>query len=150
MRIVFLILLSVMFMTANSQSEYKAPVGINPPANSLVFNQKEFGDRFSVLFNSEDDYDYYAIDLTKLNDRFERVYFMNLTYQDRRIVNLDPDVDKDQIWFKAFHQYSETEITCLFNDLKEKATQDGNIMSSGEKSTWLTKNDKFNKTNKND
>jgi hypothetical protein len=150
MRIVFLMLISVMIMTANSQSENKAPVGDNQPANSLFYNQKEFGDRFSVLFNSEGDYDYYVIDLTKLKGRFERVYFMNLTYQDRRIVNLDPDVDKDQIWFKAFHQYSETEINCLFNDLKEKAAQDGYIMSSGEKSAWLAKNDKFKKTNIND
>ena len=150
MRIVFLILLSVMIMTANSQSENKAPVGVNQPANSLIYNQKEFGDRFSVLFNSEDDYDYYVIDLTKLKGRFERVYFMNLTYQDRRIVNLDPDVDKDQIWFKAFHQYNETEIIGRFNDLKEKAVQDCNNLSSAEKSAWLAKNDKFKKTNKNE
>lgn len=142
--------MSVMIMTANSQSENKAQVGVNQPANSLVFNQKEFGDRFSVLFNSEDDYDYYVIDLTKLKDRFERVYFMNLTYQDRRIVNLDPDVEKDQIWFKAFHQYNETEINCLFNDLKEKAAQAGINMGSGEKSAWLSKNDKFKKTNNNE
>jgi hypothetical protein len=114
--------MSAMIMTANSQSENKAPVGNNQPANSMVFNQREFADRFSVLFTSEDDYDYYVIDLTKLKDRFERVYFMNLTYQDNRIINLDPDVEKDQIWFKSFHKYNETEINCLFNDLKEKGT----------------------------
>lgn len=150
MRIVFLILMSVMIMTASSQSENIKPISGNHPANSLVFNQKEFGDRFSVLFNSEGDYDYYVIDLTKLKDRFERIYFMNLTYEDRRIINLDPDVDKDQICFKAFHQYNETEITCLFNDLKEKAAKAGADMSTGEKSAWLAKNDKFKKNNKNE
>ena len=87
MRIVFLILMSVMIMTANSQSENKAPAGVNQPANSLVFNQNEFGERFSVLFNSEDDYDYYVIDLTKLKDRFERVYFMNPHIPGSKIVN---------------------------------------------------------------
>jgi hypothetical protein len=150
MRIVFLILMSVIIMAANSQSENKAPVSSNQPASSLVINQKEFGDRFSVLFSSEDDYDYYAIDLTKLKDRFERIYFMNLTYQDRRIINLDPDVEKDQISFKAFHLYNETEINCLFNDLKEKASQAGNEMSPEEKSAWLAKNDKFKKSNQNE
>jgi hypothetical protein len=149
MRIVFLILLSVMFMTANSQSEYKT-IGINPPANSLVFNQKEFGDRFSVLFNSEGDYDYYVIDLTKLNDRFERVYFMNLTYLDQKLINLDSDVEKAQIWFKVYHEYNETEITCLFNDLKEKAARASLEMTAGDKSAWLTKNDKFKKTTTNE
>jgi hypothetical protein len=150
MRIVFLILMSVMIMTANSQSESNKTVSSYGPSGSLVFNQKEFGDRFSVLVNSEDDYDYYAIDLTKLGDRFERIYFMNLTYQDHRLINLDPDIEKAQIWFKAFHQYNETEITCLFNDLKEKTAIAGRDMSAEEKSAWLAKNDKFKKTDNNE
>jgi hypothetical protein len=148
MRTVILILMSVMFMASNGQSNDNKPVSGKPSVIALVFDQKEFGDRFSVLFFSEDDYDYYVIDLTKLGDRFERIYFMNLTYQDSRLINLDAGIEKDQIWFKAYHQYKEPEIECLFKDLKEKAAITGRDMTAEEKSAWLTKNDKFEKNNK--
>lgn len=145
MRIVFLILMSVMIMAANGQSDRNKPVNDKFTMSTLIFDQKEFGDRFSVLTYSEDDYDYYAVDLTKLADRFERVYFMNLTYQDKRLINIDPALENPQIWFKAYHQYNESEITCLFTDLKEKTGQAGRDMSVQEKTAWMTKNDKFKK-----
>jgi hypothetical protein len=150
MRIVFLILMSVMFLASNGQSDDRKPVNGKPPAIPLVFDQKEFGDRFSVLNYSVDDYDYYVIDLTKLGDRFERVYFMNLSYEDQRLISLDAGIEKNQIWFKAFHQYKETEITCLFKELKEKAASAGQDMTTEEKSEWMAKNDKFKKINKNE
>lgn len=147
MRIVLLILMSVMFLSSNGQNDGSKPVSGKLPALPFVFDQKEFGDRFSVLYYSEDDYDYYVIDLTKLGDRFERIYFMNLSYEDSRVVNLDPDIAKDQIWFKAYHQYTETEITCLFKDLKEKADKANQDMTAEEKSVWMGKFDKFKKNN---
>lgn len=150
MRIVFLILMSVLFLASNGQSYDNKQVSGKSAALPLVFDQKEFGERFSVLVYSEDDYDYYVIDLTKLADRFERVYFMNLTYGESRLINIDAGVDKDQIWFKAFHQYKETEITCLCKDLKEKASSAGKDMTTGEKSAWMAKNDKFTTNSKNE
>jgi hypothetical protein len=150
MRIVFLILMSVMFLASNGQSYDNKQVSGKSAAIPLVFDQKEFGDRFSVMFYSVDDYDYYVIDLTKLKDRFERVYFMNLTYEESRLISLDAGIDNDQIWFKAFHQYKETEITCLFKDLKEKAALAGKDMTAAEKSAWMAKNDKFQKNGKNE
>jgi hypothetical protein len=147
MKIVFLILMSVIFLASNGQSYDKKPDNGKTAMISLVYEQKDFGDRFSVLVYSEDDYDYYVIDLTKLGDRFERIYFMNLTYGDSRLINLDAEIEKDQIWFKAYLQYKETEITCLFNDLKAKADLAGRDMSSAEKSAWMAKNDKFKKNN---
>jgi hypothetical protein len=150
MKIVFLILMSVLFLASNGQSDTYKPVSGKPSVIPLVFDQKEFGERFSVLFYSEDDYDYYAIDLTKLADRFERVYFMNLTYGESRLINIDAGVDNDQIWFKAFHQYKEAEITCLFKDLKDKAASAGKDSTIEEKSEWMAKNDKFKKNSKNE
>jgi hypothetical protein len=145
MKIVFLILMSIMILAASGQSVNTKPAGGNAQASALVFDQKEFGDRFSVMNFSENDYDYYVIDLTKLADRFERIYFLNLTYKDQRLINLDADIEKSQIWFKAYHQFNETEINCLFKDLKEKTAQTCQGMTSEEKSAWLAKNDKFKK-----
>jgi hypothetical protein len=150
MRTVFLLMLTVLISVSNGQSISK-PAGNGQQSEvSLVFNQQDFGSRFSVLFYSDDNYDYYVIDLTKLGDRFERVYFMNLTYTDARIVNLDSDIDKDQTFFKAYYKYKDEEITCLFKDLKEKTEETRLGMTTEEKSAWMAKYDKFNKSNKNE
>ena len=150
MRIAFLILMTVIFSVSKGQSDKNSAVIGSQQEITLVFNQEEFGDRFSVLVFSDDNYDYYAIDLTKLKDRFERVYFMNLTYTDSRVVNLDSDISKDQTWFKSYYKFKEEEITCMYKDLKDKTVNIGNEMTEAEKSAWMAKNDKFKKTNDNE
>jgi hypothetical protein len=135
----------VLVSASKGQSEGNAAVNQQRQEIPLVYNQKDFGDRFSVLVYSVDNYDYYVVDLTKLGGKFERVYFMNLTYSNPRLVNLDADIEKDQTWFKSYFKYSEDEITCLFRDLKAKTDEARLGMTSGEKSAWMNKNDKFKK-----
>jgi hypothetical protein len=113
---------------------------------SLIFNQQEFGDKLSVLTYSDDSYDYYVIDLTKIGGNFERVYFMNLTYDDSRLVNLDADIEKDQTWFKTYYSHKEAEMTCLFNELRDKTDKARIEMSDDEKRAWMAKYNKFLKT----
>lgn len=150
MRIVFLILMSVIFLASNGQSDGNTAANGQLPQIPLVFDQKEFEGRFSVLFYSDDNYDYYVIDLTKLGGRFERVYFMNLTYADPRVVNIDADIEKDQTWFKSYYKYTEDEIICLFKDLKKRTDETRLRMTAEEKSAWMVKFDKFNKSNNNE
>jgi hypothetical protein len=134
-----------MLMASNGQSDNSKIAGGNPSASPFTFDQSKFGDRFSVLFYSEGEYDYYAIDLTKFKDRYERIYFVILTYDDFKIVNVDSDIEKDQICFKTYYQNNETDINCLFNDLKAKTEQASLAATATEKSEWLAKNDKFKK-----
>lgn len=140
----------VLLSYANGQSDDKLYNHSQNSQITLAFDQKDFNERFSVFYSSEGDYDYYVIDLTQLGGRFERIYFMNLTYSDSRIVNLDADLEKEQTWFKAYHKYTETEIECLFNDLKEETKQDSQKMTDEEKSAWMVKFDKFKKSTENE
>jgi hypothetical protein len=150
MKKALLMLMTVACSFSYGQSADKAAVDSQQKSNSLVLNQDEFAGRFSVMVQSDENYDYYAIDLTRFNDRFERVYFMDLTYADARVVNLDADIEKDLTWFKSYYSHKEAEITCLFNDLKEKTNEAGQKMSPAEKSEWLASHDKFKKDNKNE
>ena len=147
MRIVLLLVMTTVLSVSNGQSVGNTASNGQQPQIPLVFDQEEFGDRLSVLFYSDDDYDYYVIDLTKLGGRFEKAYFMNLSYADPRVVNLDGDIEKDQTWFKAWFKYSETEINCLFKELKEKTDEARLGMTAEEKSAWMAKYDKFKKSN---
>lgn len=143
MRLVLLLLMTVTFSISYAQSDGNSVRTNQSDPTALVFNQDEFHGRFSVLFHSDENYDYYVIDLTGFRDRFEKVYFMNLTYADSRIVNIDSDLNKDQTMFKSYYTNKETDITCLFKDLKEKTEQASLTMSAEERSTWLAANDKF-------
>lgn len=145
MKLILLILLSFWMSFSFGQNTSDMAASRNSSEIHMVFNQEDFGDRFSVLSVSDENYDYYAIDLTKLGDIFNRVYFMNLTYQESKLVNLDADLDKDQTWFKTYFTNKENDITCLFIDLKEKTDKAGVEMSTEEKSAWMAKYNKFKK-----
>jgi hypothetical protein len=121
----------------NSRNEFLVQAG-------LTFDQKEFGERFAVKVSSEDDYDYYVTDLTKFPGRFERIYFLNLTYGDHKIVNIDPDIQNSQLWFKAHYKYAENEITCQLDDYRKETLKISQSWTDSEKQAWLNKYDKFN------
>jgi hypothetical protein len=61
------------------------------------------------------------------------------------MVNIDPDLEKEQMWFKAHYQYKEHEIVCLFDDFLKETLETGKTWSDEEKQEWLTKYDKYNK-----
>jgi len=145
MRFTLLFLLTLVLSIAKGQTvEYSYEVEKQQPLQ-LIFNQADFGDKFSVLFTSDDQFDYYVIDLSKLEGRFEKVYFMNLAFNEPKIVNLDGDVSKDQTWFKSYYTYKSDEISCLFKELKEKSAEVTRTMTVEEKSEWMLQNDKFKK-----
>ena len=145
MKIVLIILMTISISLSYAQLDGNSAPKDPQKQVALVFDQDEFEGRFSVMFHSDENYDYYVIDLTSFNDRFERVYFMNLAFAESKLVSIDGDINKDQTLFKAYYTYKEAEITCLFNELKDKTANAGKEMTSAEKSTWLATNDKFTK-----
>jgi hypothetical protein len=143
MKTVLLILMSVSLSLTYGQVVGNKMITDQQRPLDLVFDQEEFQGRFSVKVTSDGDFDYYVVDLTDFSDRFERVYFVNLTYSQSKLVNMDRSVDKGQYWFKAYYTYKEEEITCIFKDLKEETLKVAAEMNPSEKSSWLSSNDKF-------
>jgi hypothetical protein len=143
MKTILLILLSVTLALSYGQVDGNNMVTDQQRPLDLVFDQQKFEGRFSVKITSDGDFDYYVIDLTHFSDRFERVYFINKTYAQSKLVNMDQNVDKDQYWFKAYYIYREEDITCIFKDLKEETLGISEKMTPAEKSSWLASNDKF-------
>jgi hypothetical protein len=113
------------------------------PEPMFTFDQSDFQGRFAVMAASEDDFDYYVTDLTRMKERFERVYFLNQTYSDHRIVNIDPNIDGEQLWFKAHYQYEQSVMTCLLEDFMKDTKQVSQTWTDMEKNTWLQQHDKF-------
>jgi hypothetical protein len=150
MKVILIMLMSVIVSFSYGQTAGMKAASNEQAPVALVFNQQEFGERFSVLAYTDENYDYYAIDLTKLGGKFERVYFMNLTYEDSRLVNIDADLSRDQTWFKTYYTNKEDVITCLLKDLKEKTEKASLSMTTDEKNAWMNKYNKFEKNSKNE
>lgn len=133
-----LLLFSVFFSIFSATSQTIGENGTLP-----VIDQEKFEGRFCLSIPSDGDFNYCIVDLDKLDGRFERVYFLNLTYKETKIINIDPDITKSQLWFKSYYLDEEKEISRLLEDLRKK-TRDASLSMSGEeKDSWLMKNDKL-------
>ena len=55
--------------------------------------------QFSAFIQADAVNNYYLVDFKQLEGRFARVYFMNESFAHPEIVNLDPDLSKERIWF---------------------------------------------------
>jgi hypothetical protein len=120
-------------------------VYINPadPAFRAKYAGLEFGENFSRLAVSDSEKNYYLVDLTKFESRFEKVYFMNLVFRSDKVVCMDSDLSQDRIWFSARTEVQEAKITDYFLELKKKCADAASAFSEDEKTQWLNKNDKY-------
>jgi hypothetical protein len=111
---------------------------------NLSFEQSAFEGRFCVMAKATGESNYYVIDQTQLQGDFCKVYFLNLVYGDDKIVNIDPGIDNEQMWFKANIAFPIDEIICLFDDLKMITLEKDAAMTTSDKKAWLKENNKFN------
>jgi len=113
----------------------------------LGFRQKyadfDFKGQFAGVIDRDGVNNYFLLDFSKLASRFERVYFMNLTFDSYQLVNIDPIVTEDRICFMANEKYDKNEQLSIFEELKNKTTKIAATWSGDEKVRWLKKNDKY-------
>jgi hypothetical protein len=137
---IFFSLIFVGTLTVQAQSK-----GIDPGDASFIqkYENFDFKGQFAVLIEQYDPNNYFLIDFSKLSTRFERVYFMNLSFTNYKIVNVDPDISKNKICFMSNKLNSEKEVIAIFDELKKKTSIVADTWSEAEKSKWLNENDKY-------
>jgi hypothetical protein len=133
--LLFLVLSAPAFSQDLSRNEEYQPV--------LYFEQDAFGENFAVMAEADDNYNYFAIDLTKFTTWMERTYFLNLIFSDNTLISIDSDISKEQLWVKAPMDIAETDAICSLEDLRQEAISATGMMSQEEKQAWLDKNKKF-------
>lgn len=109
----------------------------------LIIDHQEFEEQFCLFKTSDSKANYFAIDLDKLPDAFSKAYFMDLIYQQKKIVSIDADFDKNYLWFKSFKLYAPEEILKQFSQLKTKTDHAVENFSDEKKSLWLKVNNKY-------
>ena len=118
---------------------------INPadPSFTAKYDHLQFNDKFVILAESDAANNYFITDFSRLESRFEKVYFLNMTYGTSKIVNLHADLTQKRIWFLAKKLYTVEEIKSVFTDLLDQTRKKSSSLSDNEKNTWLKEHDKY-------
>jgi len=105
------------------------------------YDNINFGTSFFRIAETNDNSDFYVVDLSKLGSAFERSYFVSFTYNDSRIVRIDAG-NENIAWFRAKKVFTQTEIAQLFESLKQQAAAMAGTMTEFQKNEWLNRNGK--------
>ena len=139
-------ILLLLFLLAGIRTSVKAQQ-FNIDPNDSVFIRKyasyDFKGKFAVKAESDDRNNYYLLDFSNLPGRFERVYFLNLSFKTTEIINLDANISRDKIWFLSDKRNPEKQVIDLFLDLKKRSLEAATVYSDQQKAQWLKDNDKY-------
>ncbi|MBC8314166.1 MAG: hypothetical protein H8E51_01570 [Bacteroidetes bacterium] len=130
-----------------AQHESELWIAPSNPDFRAKYADVEFGEAIAVKVIESQTKNYFIVDLTKFNSRFEKIWYINLVFKEEKIVNIDPDIANDRLWFQASRQYDESDVLELFASLKEKTDQVSLKMTLQEKKEWMVKNDKYQQRN---
>ena len=126
-----------------AQSTEKLTINPGDPTFRMKYENVDFHGKFSVQVLSDSTNNYYLVDFSKFRDKYEKVFFMSLIFQEGKVVDLDGDFTHDKIWFLSDLKYSIKEINGLFQDLKDKVIKNSDMLSDVQKAEWLRTNDKY-------
>jgi hypothetical protein len=147
MKRIFYALIGLFFLgitgTASAQQATEVQIEPSNPAFQETYRNFDFRGKFSARVLQDTENNYFLVDFSKLTVKYEKVYFMNLSFNEGRIVNLDGDLSHDKIWFGANRKYPEQDILNLFTELKDKTEHSSQALDSEQKSAWLKANDKY-------
>jgi len=140
-------ILMILFSFSFAMGQERNPVQVNPadPAFRAKFSNMDFNGKFYLLAITDAVNNYYMADFTLFQDKFERVYFINLIYQSGRIVNIDSDLSQGRVWFLANKKFSDKEVAGEFDQLRAETRKVSAGLTAEGKDSWMQKNSKFGK-----
>lgn len=108
-----------------------------------LYTHYNFNGQFSARVTSDQNYNYFILDFSLLNTRFEKIYFMNRSFSVNEVVNLGFEADKNIVCFKTLKSYKENEIQLKFEALLKETKKYSSEWDSVSQQEWLLKNDKY-------
>ncbi len=136
-------LLFLLFSLLHGTSFTQNFIAVDDPGFHAKYASFDFNERFAVRIQSDRINNYYLINMASFSNRFEKVWFMNLTFSEHQLVNVDPDITKSYVVFTSPVTFQEKEILKLLDDLKERTVKKSATMTDEERERWLGKNDKY-------
>lgn len=108
-----------------------------------TLNQYSFNGAFAIFIRDDETSNYFMVDGAILPSRFERIYFMELSFCFSELVNMGFNPDCERISFKADKRYDRSAILSRLTDCKDKTRQISGVWSNEQKIKWLQEHDKY-------
>ena len=139
-RVFFLSLLLIAnVMTFGQQADIRP----GDTAFTAKYAKFDFQGNFAAVIEQDAMNNYYLLDFSLLPTRFERVYFMNLSFLSQELVNIDPEVSKNRVCYLSNRKYEADRILKILTGIKAKVIYTASTWTETEKAQWLTANDKY-------
>ena len=140
LRALFLAMVLITNLGLHAQVE-----GIQPNEPSFIskYADMDFKGKFALPIEQNALNNYYLLDFSKLPSRFEKVYFMNLTFSSGELINIDPVITKSRICFMSNKLYPEAEVIAVFEKIKKAVGDTTAAWTDARKTEWLKGNDKY-------
>lgn len=118
-------------------------IDLSNPEFRTQFIPLEFKGKFAQLVTADTTNNYFIVDMTHFQSKFEKIWFLTLIFSSEKIVSFDSGIGQEQLWFLAHRLYSEKEILEEFTAIKEKTLKESSQLTESEKSEWMKINDKY-------
>ncbi|MFZ4520650.1 MAG: hypothetical protein ACOYNC_03035 [Bacteroidales bacterium] len=139
-RVFFLAVVLIANLTLKAQVEGVQP---NEPAFIAKYADIDFKGKFALSIEPNALTNYYLLDFSKLPSRFEKVYYMNLSFSSGELINIDPVITKSRVCFMSNKQYPEADVIAVFEKIKRIVADTSAVWSVARKTEWLKGNDKY-------
>jgi hypothetical protein len=138
-----ILLLALLLMTMPELNAQSQAFQADDPAFIARYANFDFKGKFAAVIGKESPNNFFMLDFSSFATRFDRVYFMNLSFSSDELINIDPDITKNRVCFMANEKYPVAEILKLFEKLKANVQSVSASWPEDKKAEWLKGNDKY-------
>lgn len=139
----FIVMFLISGFSGLAQTSEDLTMDLRNPEFRKKYENIDFKGNFSMQVLKDNTNNYFVVDFSSFKEKFEKVYFLSLIFQNGKIVNIDSDISRDKVWFLSHCNHSSDEINLTFKNLKDQTLEKSNSLTPEEKASWLKENDKY-------
>lgn len=109
--------------------------------NIPYYTNLHFNNSFFVIAESNENSNFYAVNLDQFSSDLERSYFEDIAYKAGKIIRVDAG-NAHVAWFRAKKVYTDAEVSQLLLSLKQQAITHVDGMTELQKQEWQMQNNK--------
>lgn len=107
----------------------------------------DFGDNISAQIFYDEKNTYYAVDISKISSKYEKIRILELSFADKALVNIGSDNNTGYYFFLVNNtlRKSSDEINKLFSEFMVQSQVELKTMNEEQLRLWLIQHDKYSK-----
>jgi len=107
----------------------------------------DFGDNISAEIYSDIKNTYYAVDVSKLSSKYEKIRLLELSFADKALVNIGSDISSGYYFFLVNNTLNKSndDIVSMFTGYMIQSQDELRLLNEEQLRLWLIQHDKYSK-----